>query len=203
VTSNDFGRYTRLSEQGPAFEALTALEVMLPSLPPAYFTIYANSYESVSVQCDTLPDFEAWRTALQVPTHVVELRAGASGGWLAVETTFRGVGLRITGNGVDVTAEQAAPPVRPDGHGMEVVTLAEAVAKHGPFPMPAGTPAAGELAEQRHLLDPLDHTLEHLADERPTVSPEAAALAAVDRSIAAQFPLITALNRGAKGAPRG
>ncbi len=31
-------------------------------------------------------------------------------------------------------------------------------------------PLVGELAEQRHWLDPLDHTLEHLADERPEVS---------------------------------
>ncbi|MFI8865305.1 hypothetical protein ACIGNW_00075 [Streptomyces sp. NPDC053707] len=42
-----------------------------------------------------------------------------------------------------------------------VVTLAEAVALMGALPMPT----AGELAEQRH---PLDHVLEHLADERTT-----------------------------------
>lgn len=47
-----------------------------------------------------------------------------------------------------------------------VVTLAEARALMGALPMPT----AGELAEQRHLVDPLDHTLEHLADERPSVS---------------------------------
>lgn len=33
-----------------------------------------------------------------------------------------------------------------------------------------GGPSAGELAEQRHLIDPLDHVLEHLADERPAVT---------------------------------
>lgn len=41
-----------------------------------------------------------------------------------------------------------------------VTSLSEALALHGAFPMPTG----GELAEQRHLLDPLDHVLEHLAD---------------------------------------
>jgi hypothetical protein len=165
--STDFGRYSRLAEQAPAFEALTALEVMLPSLPPAYFTIHANSYSPVCVQCDTVADFEAWRTALQVPTDVVELRADTSGGWLVAETVFRGVGLRITGHGIAVTQEQVAPPVQPDGHGMQVVTLAEAVALMGALPMPA----PGDLAEQRHLVDPLDHVLEHLADDRPVSLP--------------------------------
>lgn len=47
-------------------------------------------------------------------------------------------------------------------------------------------PSQGELAEQRHLLDPLDHVWEHLADEDP-------AEAAVAGSIAAQFPLLAAL----------
>ena len=31
-------------------------------------------------------------------------------------------------------------------------------------------PSQGELAEQRHLIDPLDHVWEHLADERHPVS---------------------------------
>lgn len=48
--------------------------------------------------------------------------------------------------------------------------LSAAVAEHGPFPMPTGAPSPGELAEQRHLIDPLDHVLEHLADERPAVT---------------------------------
>jgi predicted RNase H-like nuclease (RuvC/YqgF family) len=39
------------------------------------------------------------------------------------------------------------------------------------------TPSPGELAEQRHLVDPLDHALEHLADEQhpaktPLLSPK-------------------------------
>ncbi|MFB4424858.1 hypothetical protein C5F59_027730 [Streptomyces sp. QL37] len=37
-------------------------------------------------------------------------------------------------------------------------------------------PSPGELAEQRHLLDPLDHVLEHLADERPQDVPTGGAL---------------------------
>lgn len=35
-------------------------------------------------------------------------------------------------------------------------------------------PTAGELAEQRHLVDPLDHVLEHLADERRPAAPHLA-----------------------------
>ncbi|MEV6313400.1 hypothetical protein AB0M10_33030 [Streptomyces sp. NPDC051840] len=83
-----------------------------------------------------------------------------------------------------------------DRHHAEVVATHEAVAERGPFPMPAGDtevpsrdlrpgaeaarrmirdrqaiPTPGELAEQRHLMDPLDHVLEHLADERPAVTP--------------------------------
>lgn len=52
-----------------------------------------------------------------------------------------------------------------------VTELADAVALLGALPMPTGTaPSPGELAEQRHLVDPLDHVLEHLADERPAVT---------------------------------
>lgn len=36
-------------------------------------------------------------------------------------------------------------------------------------------PAPGALAEQRHLLDPLDHVLEHLADEKSVTVPVAVA----------------------------
>lgn len=46
--------------------------------------------------------------------------------------------------------------------------LAEAVTAHGSTQ--TGDPLPGELAEQRHLVDPLDHVLEHLADDRPAVT---------------------------------
>ncbi|MFJ4852435.1 hypothetical protein [Streptomyces sp. NPDC088730] len=44
----------------------------------------------------------------------------------------------------------ASSPVRPDGHGMEVVTLAEAVSLMGALPMPTGSPE-----------DPHDSPLHH------------------------------------------
>lgn len=65
-------------------------------------------------------------------------------------------GVRVTA--WTLTPAAAAPVV--------VVTLAEAVDLMGALPMPT----AGDLAEQRHLVDPLDHTLEHLADDRPAVA---------------------------------
>ncbi len=58
-------------------------------------------------------------------------------------------------------------------HGVKVAPavteLADAVALMGALPMP--TPTPGELAEQRHLVDPLDHVMEHLADKHPAVAP--------------------------------
>ncbi|WP_328902331.1 hypothetical protein OHR86_22590 [Streptomyces sp. NBC_00441] len=62
--------------------------------------------------------------------------------------------------------------------------LAAAGAEHGPFPMPTGGPSAAELAEQRHLLDPLDHVLEHLADERPVSRDTRSGAAAAWRMLA-------------------
>lgn len=51
---------------------------------------------------------------------------------------------------------KAVPPATTD--------LATAVTLLGALPMPVGSPAPGALAEQRHLMDSLDHVLEHLAD---------------------------------------
>ncbi|MGP3752169.1 hypothetical protein [Streptomyces sp. IBSNAI001] len=158
--STDFGQLGSIAEQAPAFEALDLLVSMFPDLPAAYITTYAKSYAGLAAQLNTPAEFEAWRTALQIPTEAVDLHGDSAGGWLAAETTVRGVLLRITGHGLTVTREQAEP--QPREHGIPVVTLAEAVALMGALPMPT----VGELAEQRHLVDPLDHVLEHLADER-------------------------------------
>ena len=160
----DFGRFSTPADQATALEALNLLTSMSPTLPPVHVTVHATTYGGVHAQCDTATDFEAWRTALQIPTDAVDLHGSSAGGWLSAETAVRGVYLRITGYGLNITPEQAEP--QPQGHGLPVVTLAEAVALMGALPVPT----AGELAEQRHLVDPLDHTLEHLADERPTVT---------------------------------
>lgn len=45
--------------------------------------------------------------------------------------------------------------------------MAELTAAYTPVVAAPTTPTPGELAEQRHLMDPLDHVLEHLAVERP------------------------------------
>lgn len=156
-----FGRFASLTEQAAAFETLDLLVSLYPDLPPAYITIHDTALVGVKAMCDTATDFEAWRTALQIPTAAVDLYGNSAGGWLAAETTVRGVLLRITGHGLAISREQAEP--QPKEHGLPVVTLAEAVALMGALPMPT----AGELAEQRHLVDPLDHVLEHLADEHP------------------------------------
>ncbi|MEU2799012.1 hypothetical protein [Streptomyces sp. NPDC007117] len=115
-----FGRYATLAEQASAFEALDALAGTCPDLPPVYLTVHDSSFSGVIAQCDTLADFEAWRSALQIPTAEVNLVADKQGGWLSAEATVRGVRLRITGHGLVVTREQAVPQVK-------VTTLAESV----------------------------------------------------------------------------
>lgn len=115
-----FGRYATLAEQTSAFEALDVLASTCPDLPPVYLTVHASSFSGVIAQCDTVADFESWRSALQIPTSEVELIADGQGGWLSAEATVRGVRLRITGHGLVVTQEQAAPQIK-------VTTLAESV----------------------------------------------------------------------------
>lgn len=55
-------------------------------------------------------------------------------------------------------------PELEDGTRLLRLPTCKRCASLNPYPLP------GELAELRHLLDPLDHVLEHLADERPAVS---------------------------------
>jgi hypothetical protein len=131
--SADFGQLGSIADQAGSFEALDLLVSMFPTLPPAYFTIHATSHSGVGAQCNSTADFEAWRTALQIPTNMVDLHSDSVNGWLSAETTVRGVHLRITGFGLAITEEQAKPPARP----VAVVTLPEAVALMGALPMPA------------------------------------------------------------------
>lgn len=115
-----FGRYATLAEQTAAFEALDVLASTCPDLPPVYLTVHDSSSSGVIAQCDTVADFESWRSALQIPTSEVDLVADQQGGWLSAEATLRGVRLRVTGHGLAVTQEQAAPQIK-------VTTLAESV----------------------------------------------------------------------------
>ncbi|PJN31341.1 hypothetical protein CG717_16385 [Streptomyces sp. CB02613] len=115
-----FGRYATLAEQTSAFEALDVLASACPDLPPVYLTVHASSFSGVIAQCNTVADFESWRSALQIPTSEVDLIVDGQGGWLAAEATVRGVRLRITGHGLLIAQEQAAPQIK-------VTTLAKSV----------------------------------------------------------------------------
>lgn len=73
-------------------------------------------------------------------------------------------------------------------YGVQVVVdeLVDAVALLGALPMPVGSPAAGALAEQRHLVDELDHVLEHLADDAPADDRRAESVATLRGLLARQ-----------------
>lgn len=127
-----------------------------PQLPAA--TYHIDSIDepllAVSIHGGIRTDFEPWRVALGLPAG--EVRSWSGETWVAAEGVTADVRVRLTGFGT--LGEVAA-----------VAEAAEAVALLGALPMPTGAPSVGELAEQRHWLDPLDHVLEHLADERPVV----------------------------------
>ncbi|MGC5400171.1 hypothetical protein ACPXCP_31080 [Streptomyces sp. DT20] len=114
--------------------------------------------------------------------------------WLRAAVTMTGRGLYALEGVAGCPRYVLATLPELAAYGVQVVVdeLVDAVALLGALPMPVGAgedddsheakvreylstpytddvgaPAAGELAEQRHLVDELDHVLEHLADDAP------------------------------------
>lgn len=168
-----------LQDQGSPILLLAYLRSEFPQLPSASFyltDIFPDRLE-VQIHGHVRSEFEAWRVALGLPVPTAYMDAGPPR--LDSVGTVADVSVRLVG--FDTADEVAA-----------TVELAYAVALLGALPMPTGadedsheakvaeylstpytddltSPAPGALAEQRHLIDPLDHVLEHLADDRPTV----------------------------------
>jgi hypothetical protein len=145
-----------LRQQGSPILLLADLHRRFPQLPIAELrisSVFPTQLE-ICVYRDIRNGFEAWRTALGLPS----------------PTAGRGPrpeSLSSAGVVADVPVTLLAYGTADDVAAM--LELAEAVALLGALPMPSGAPLPGELAEQRHLIDPLDHALEHLADGRPAV----------------------------------
>lgn len=147
-----------LQDQGSPILLLAYLHQENSYLPAAEFhvsPVYPTRLE-ISLH-DRLADFEVWLTALGLSAPAPLHYAGTS--WLTAEGVVDDVPVTLNGYGTADAIEEYAVRLAP----LPVVTLPEAVALMGALPMPT----AGELAEQRHLVDPLDHVLEHLADEQP------------------------------------
>ncbi|MGW2985424.1 hypothetical protein [Streptomyces goshikiensis] len=95
----------QLTEQAPAVTALAALVETFGHLPAPYIVVH-TALTAVEIQLNTPQEFEAWRSALGVAPAVVTLHAYSGATWLAAETRFRGVALKLSGHGLNVTAEQ-------------------------------------------------------------------------------------------------
>lgn len=147
---------SHLQQQGSPILLLADLLRRHPQLPAVSYhvdDIYPDQLE-VSIHRSVRRDFETWRQVLGLPTPSV--KSYGPNVWLTTVGVVDDVRVELRGYG---TPDEVAA----------VVELADAVALLGALPMPTGAPLPGELAEQRHLIDPLDHVLEHLADERPAV----------------------------------
>lgn len=145
-----------LQQQGSPILLLAYLHREFPQLPAATYHIdsIGEPQLSVSIHRTVRTDFEAWRVALGLP--VAAVKTWGPEVWLATDGVVADVRVELRGHGTPTDV-------------LAVAELADAVALLGALPMPSGSPLPGELAEQRHLIDPLDHVLEHLADERPAV----------------------------------
>lgn len=99
-----------LAQQALAAEALVGLTMMFGHLPAPFVTVHLPhlvQLAQLDFQLETPADFEAWRTALQLAPAAVTLHAYRSSTWLATETVFRGVCLKLTGHNLPLTEEQA------------------------------------------------------------------------------------------------
>lgn len=159
---NDHSTHPNIAQRNSYMAALSLAEQMISEAQalPTEFTITSQPWTPTEPRLsfyfhDDIPGLRQFRDD-QMLTESMETRNDGS---VYVEAVREVCGVRVA---AWTLTFPSPPPV-------QVVTLADAVAEHGPFPMPAGAPLPGELAEQRHLIDPLDHVLEHLADERPAV----------------------------------
>jgi hypothetical protein len=174
---NDNSTQTDIVQRNSYMTALSLAEQLISEAQtlPTEFTITAQPWTPDEPRIglyfhDDIPGLRQFRDD-QMLTESMATRADGSV-YIEAVRTVRGVRVTAWTLVTASAVEQVALPVRP----VEVTTLAAAVAEHGPFPMPAG-PLPGELA-----------------DERPVSveDAEAAARAAVNRSVAAQFPVVAA-----------
>lgn len=125
-----------LRSQGSPVLLLAQLLATHPGLPAVTYHIdgIVPTQLDVSVHSGLEP-FEAWRQALGLP--VPRVHDYQCRMWVAVEGTVADVSVKLAGFGsrANITRYAAA----------------------------CGLPLPGELAEQRHLLDPLDRVLSGLA----------------------------------------
>jgi hypothetical protein len=116
-----------LTIQQPAFEALAAIFRSFPTLPSGTIQLSDVFSRRVSISLhDDLADFEAWREALDIAPDDVE----------RIELPSQALVLRVEGQfaGIEVVLHGYAPLCEPA----------------------VPVPSAGQLAEQRHLLDTQD-----------------------------------------------
>lgn len=145
-----------LQQQGSPVLLLADLLRRHPQLPAVSYhvdNIYPDQLE-VSIHRTVREHFETWRQVLGLPEPSV--KSYGPNMWLTTAGVVDDVRVELRGYG---TPDEVAA----------VVELSEAVHLLGALPMPAGAPRPGELAEQRHLLDPMDHGFEQLATGRPAV----------------------------------
>ncbi|MGW2495848.1 hypothetical protein ACWCV2_15285 [Streptomyces pseudogriseolus] len=99
-----------LADQAAAFAALQALAAEHPALPGAYITV-SNATAEVTVQAHTWLAWEAWRVALGVAPHEVELgNCEPIREHVEFSATVRGVTVRVysMGDVVKQAGETAA-----------------------------------------------------------------------------------------------
>ena len=100
---------TMATEQGAAIMALPLLLAEYAELPPPYITIRSSAMAGIGLQLPDVTAFEQWRDALGIDPDGVVLHTGGGEGWLAADTRYRGVPVRLTGFGVLLaTVEEVA-----------------------------------------------------------------------------------------------
>lgn len=101
-------RTTPMNDQAAAAAALLGLTQMFGHLPAPYITIHTHSQGGLDLQFSNPTEFEAWRTALVVPTDAIELKSYAGDAWLAADAVFCGARVHLSGHGIIMPAPVVA-----------------------------------------------------------------------------------------------